>query len=73
MIASVDMLNNHRKRQEEYAAHFLRRTGDSAKLQSMRASRLSGGEVLRLAMYERELRVREQGSPRPPEGSCLVG
>ena len=58
MIATVDRLNDHERSREEYAAHFLRRTGDSARLQAMRAGRLSTGEVLRLAMYERDLRVR---------------
>ena len=60
MIATVEMLNNHVKYRDEYAAHFLHRMGDSVTLQAMRAGRLSAAEVLRLAMYEHDLRVRKQ-------------
>jgi len=60
MIATVEMLNSHAKYRDEYAAHFLQQTGDSVTLLAMRAGRLSAAEVLRLAMYERDLRVRKQ-------------
>jgi hypothetical protein len=60
MIATVEMLNDHVKYRDEYAAHFLQRTGDSVTIQAMRAGRLSAAEMLRLAMYERDLRVRKQ-------------
>jgi hypothetical protein len=58
MIATVEMLNDHAKYREEYAAHFLQRTGDTCSLQAMRAGRLSIAEMLRLATYERDLCVR---------------
>ena len=60
MIATVEMLNNLVRYRDEYAAHFLQQTGDSVTLQAMRAGRLSAAELLRLAMYERDLRVRKQ-------------
>jgi len=60
MIATVEMLNDHGKYRDEYAAHFLQRMGDSVTLQAMRAGRLSVAEVFRLAMYERDLRVRDK-------------
>jgi hypothetical protein len=60
MIATVEMLNEHDKYRDEYAAHFLQRTGDSVTLQAMRAGRLSLAEILRLAMYERDLRIRKK-------------
>jgi hypothetical protein len=60
MIATVEMLKNHVNYRNEYAAHFLQRTWDSVTLQAMRADRLSAGELLRLAMYERDLRVRKR-------------
>lgn len=60
MIATVEMLTDYGKYRQEYAAHFLHRTGDSITLQAMRAGRLSLAAVLRLAMYERDLRIRKK-------------
>ena len=60
MIATVEMLNNYRNYREEYASHFLRRTGDIGKLQAILANHLPDSEILRLANYERELRLSKQ-------------
>jgi hypothetical protein len=59
MIATVEMLKNHEKSRNEYASHFLKSTGDTKRLQAMLAGFLPLGEVLQLALFERELRLRE--------------
>lgn len=58
MIATIEMLKHQEKSRGEYASHFLRSTGDIGRLQAMLAGRLPASEVLRLAMHERELRLR---------------
>jgi hypothetical protein len=58
MIVTFDLSKDEEKTRKEYAWHFLWRTGDIGKLQAMRAGRLPAGEVLRLAIHERELRLR---------------
>lgn len=59
MIATVEMLKNQEKSRNEYASHFLKSTGDTKRMQAMLAGFLPPGEVLQLALFERELRLRE--------------
>jgi len=63
MIASIEMLKHQDRSRSEYASRFLRSTGDTGRLQAMLAGRLPAGEVLRLALHERELRLRNGESP----------
>ena len=60
MVATIEMLQGKERERKEYAASFLRRTGDMRRLQAILASDLPASEVMRLAMYERELRIRKQ-------------
>jgi hypothetical protein len=59
MIATVEMLENQEKSRYEYAACFLKSTGDTKSLQAILAGFLPLGEVLQLALFERELRLRD--------------
>jgi hypothetical protein len=58
MIATIEMLKHQEKSRGEYASQFLRSTGDIGRLQALLAGRLPAGEVLRLALHEHELRLR---------------
>ena len=64
MVATIEMLEGQELARNEYASHFLRRTGDIQKLQALWADRLPGNEIMRLAMYERELRLGKQRTNR---------
>jgi hypothetical protein len=60
MIATIETLEDQEKTRNEYARRFLLKTGDTGRLQAMMAGFLPAEEVLQLALYERELRLREQ-------------
>jgi hypothetical protein len=60
MIAAIETLEGQEKTRNEYARHFLLKTGDTGRLQALLAGFLPVHEVLQLALYERELRLRDQ-------------
>lgn len=63
MIATIEMLKYQDRSRGEYASHFLRSTGDWRRLQALLAGRVPATEVLRLALHERELRLRNTEPP----------
>ena len=60
MAVTIETLGVHEIPRNQYAYDFLRRMGDMRRLQALLAGDLPNREVIRLAEYEHELRLRKQ-------------